>query len=177
MTVSGDYAPVREGDVVMPVEGTAHRKTTFRTASFDWSSVLPLCCCLLMLCLLVPIGFLIEANHALRGSAGHSEIHHGGAFMPIAPDPKPQVVAHIREYTYHEDAGPGDDHHFHAHDFHIHHVYHHDDGSLPPLRYDCMAGLGNWQAGWSEHKKQWCCTHDNPKYCASKVIDCSSHPS
>merc|ERR1740121_2626001 len=27
------------------------------------------------------------------------------------------------------------------------------------LPYDCNAGFNNWQAGWSEAKKSWCCAH------------------
>mmetsp|Transcript_108936 Transcript_108936/g.347782 ORF Transcript_108936/g.347782 Transcript_108936/m.347782 type:complete len:1126 (-) Transcript_108936:303-3680(-) len=29
---------------------------------------------------------------------------------------------------------------------------------LPP-RYDCQAGLLNWEAGWSDGKKSWCCSN------------------
>ncbi|CAK0819455.1 unnamed protein product [Prorocentrum cordatum] len=25
--------------------------------------------------------------------------------------------------------------------------------------YDCAAGFSNWQAGWSDGKKSWCCEH------------------
>jgi len=34
-----------------------------------------------------------------------------------------------------------------------------DEG--PIIRYDCKAGLSNWQWGWSMGKKDWCCTHEN----------------
>jgi beta-glucosidase len=27
--------------------------------------------------------------------------------------------------------------------------------------YDCTAGYSNWQAGWSEEKKEWCCLNKN----------------
>merc|ERR1711972_1000951 len=36
----------------------------------------------------------------------------------------------------------------------------------PSLPYDCAAGFANWQAGWSEPKKVWCCHHQG-KGCAS----------
>jgi len=28
-----------------------------------------------------------------------------------------------------------------------------------PVTYDCDAGLGRWEIGWSVHKKTWCCEH------------------
>merc|ERR1712176_1315327 len=35
-----------------------------------------------------------------------------------------------------------------------------------PVPYDCNAGFANWQAGWSEPKKAWCCQHQG-KGCAA----------
>jgi len=26
--------------------------------------------------------------------------------------------------------------------------------------FDCVAGVKNWQAGWSSAKKEWCCIHE-----------------
>ncbi|CAK8985537.1 unnamed protein product [Durusdinium trenchii] len=37
--------------------------------------------------------------------------------------------------------------------------------------YDCLAGLDTWKAGWSLHKKLWCC--DNQKLgCATEQYSC-----
>jgi len=42
--------------------------------------------------------------------------------------------------------------------------------------FDCEAGFSNWQAGWSEPKKHWCCTHEQ-KACSAAAetsFDCSA---
>jgi len=38
--------------------------------------------------------------------------------------------------------------------------------SPTPSRFDCLAGLANWQAAWSAEKKAWCCQHEQ-KGCLS----------
>ncbi|CAJ1360567.1 unnamed protein product [Effrenium voratum] len=42
-----------------------------------------------------------------------------------------------------------------------------------PGMYDCLAGIHNWQQGWSLHKKVWCC--DNKKLgCATEQYNCDT---
>lgn len=46
-----------------------------------------------------------------------------------------------------------------------------------PIPFDCQAGFWNWQKGWSEPKKAWCCNHKN-RGCApvttSEPYDCDA---
>jgi len=39
-----------------------------------------------------------------------------------------------------------------------------------PTVFDCNAGLSNWQRGWSDDKKDWCCLHES-RGCTS--FDCT----
>merc|ERR1719401_1363122 len=47
-----------------------------------------------------------------------------------------------------------------------------------PLPFDCNAGFANWQAGWSEPKKAWCCQHQGkgcpPPAPAPVPYDCNA---
>merc|ERR1712232_1416503 len=40
------------------------------------------------------------------------------------------------------------------------------------LPYDCQAGVSNWQMGWSDPKKAWCCAHGG-KGCALPAKVCT----
>jgi hypothetical protein len=44
-------------------------------------------------------------------------------------------------------------------------------------RFDCLAGFMNWEAGWSDAKKEWCCDH-HQKGCQKNVpaqaFDCAA---
>lgn len=44
-----------------------------------------------------------------------------------------------------------------------HVVYHyvHEQPRQPRFRYNCNEGFSNWYFGWSDHKKGWCCSHQN----------------
>mmetsp|Transcript_74079 Transcript_74079/g.176671 ORF Transcript_74079/g.176671 Transcript_74079/m.176671 type:complete len:841 (+) Transcript_74079:80-2602(+) len=63
----------------------------------------------------------------------------------------------------HENRGcPGSWHgHWHAHAVvHVEHGVHVGHGG-----YDCAAGVSNWEQGWSAHKKDFCCQHNDHKFC------------
>ena len=48
--------------------------------------------------------------------------------------------------------------------------------------YDCEAGYSNWQDGWSDDKKAWCCDNEKkgcpettpPPEASSKPYDCDA---
>jgi len=39
---------------------------------------------------------------------------------------------------------------------------------VAPMPFDCLAGLGNYQAGWSDAKKEWCCQNQG-KGCEARA--------
>ncbi|OLP78994.1 hypothetical protein AK812_SmicGene40762, partial [Symbiodinium microadriaticum] len=44
--------------------------------------------------------------------------------------------------------------------YHLHmHVGHHVGHAVGHI-YDCDAGFSNWMQGWSDSKKDWCCSHE-----------------
>lgn len=178
MSFGEGYTPVKAGDIVSPNPdaGAAARGPTF-----NWGSIMPFVVCILLTAITVTAAlFFGQYETLLRGTPrGADDV--SASHWPTVPQPteKPQVVAHIREYTYDEDAPPGSHYHVPVPHHHHHHYDHYytavDNGH--PLRFDCMASIDTWQRDWSNHKKQWCCTHDDPKFCAETTIDCTSHPS
>lgn len=180
MTIGEGYTPVKAGDIVSPNpdEGAAARGPTF-----NWGSIMPFVVCILLTAVTVTAAlFFGQYETLLRGTPrAADDVSASQWTTEPQPTEKPQVVAHIREYTYDEDAPPGSHYHvpvpqhLHHHDHYDHYYTAVDNG--PPLRFDCMASVDSWQRDWSNHKKQWCCTHDDPKFCAETTIDCTSHPS
>eukprot|EP00434_Breviolum_minutum_P014180 symbB.v1.2.012501.t1/scaffold862.1/size157115/10 len=174
MSTGGGYTPVKVGDIVSPNpnEGGPVRAGP----TFNWASVLPVLVCLLIAALVATGALFMDQYQKLLGpsTAADDPMTSPPVFVQ---KPKPQVVAHIREYHYEEDEPPGG--HFHIPVNHLRgqaHAYTEIEGGKP-LRYNCLAIDASWQHEWSTDKKQWCCTHDNPKYCAESSIDCTSHPS
>ena len=70
---------------------------------------------------------------------------------------------------HHADLGcPGTWHgSYHLH-VHVTHGVGHAHGRI----YDCDAGFSNWMQGWSDSKKDWCCSHEH-KGCVK--YHCSGH--
>ena len=66
---------------------------------------------------------------------------------------------HKKEWCcHHESRGcPGTWHgSYHLH-VHVEHGVGHAHGHI----YDCEAGYSNWMQGWSDSKKDWCCSHEH----------------
>ena len=70
---------------------------------------------------------------------------------------------------HHEHRGcPGTWHgSYHLH-MHVMHGVGHAHGRI----YDCAAGFSNWMQGWSDSKKDWCCSHEH-KGCVK--YHCNGH--
>jgi len=57
-------------------------------------------------------------------------------------------------------------------------LWYDQDSMVANRPFDCAAGLSNWQDGWSDEKKTWCCDHTG-RGCASRgvadqVYDCNT---
>mmetsp|Transcript_37803 Transcript_37803/g.87517 ORF Transcript_37803/g.87517 Transcript_37803/m.87517 type:complete len:867 (+) Transcript_37803:45-2645(+) len=68
---------------------------------------------------------------------------------------------------------------------HVYHTVHHyishavPDDVHPSAPYDCSAGVKNWQDGWSDGKKEWCCVKQKvgcPVTPAPPKFDCHDGP-
>ena len=44
--------------------------------------------------------------------------------------------------------------------YHLHTNILHGVGHAHGRIYDCHAGFSNWKQGWSDSKKDWCCSHE-----------------
>ena len=44
--------------------------------------------------------------------------------------------------------------------YHLHTNVMHGVGHAHGRIYDCHAGFSNWKQGWSDSKKDWCCSHE-----------------
>ena len=45
--------------------------------------------------------------------------------------------------------------------YHLHMHVEHGVGHAHGRIYDCDAGFSNWMQGWSDSKKDWCCSHEH----------------
>ncbi|CAE7553299.1 unnamed protein product [Symbiodinium natans] len=56
--------------------------------------------------------------------------------------------------------------------YHLHMHVMHGVGHAHGRIYDCAAGFSNWMQGWSDSKKDWCCSHEH-KGCVK--YHCTGH--